>query len=134
MADATSSSKWIRGCAIAAGIIAILGCCGFGVAGVACGGVMNVGQAAQLETISTSLHAAAIGSPRVVEYDAELTRFDAMRPSVGFLTFGVLTNRFNDANADQHITPEELDHIMLLIVDIDNHGGNVDLAQYPGGR
>jgi multimeric flavodoxin WrbA len=51
----------------------------------------------------------------------------------GFLTFGVISNRFNTANADGRIDETELDHLMLLVVDIDNHGGNVDINQYPGG-
>lgn len=134
MADGSSSNNWVKGCAIAAGVVALLGCCGFGAFSIMCGGLMNVGQETQLQTISTSLHGATAGHPRAAEYEAELGRFDAQRSSVGFLTFGLLNNRWTDANADGHIDAAELDHLMELIVDIDQHGGNVDVNSYPGGR
>lgn len=134
LADETSNNKWLKGCAIAAGVVAILGCCGFGAFSIACGGLMNVGQETQLQMISTQLHGATTGHPRAAEYQAELARFDAMRPSVGFLTFGLLNNRFTDAEADGSINAAELDHLMELIVAIDQGGGNVDVNAYPGGR
>jgi hypothetical protein len=132
--ETSSNNTMLKGCAIAFGVTALLGCCGAGVAMFACGGIMNVGQEAQLQMYSASMHAAAAGHPRAAEYEAELQRFDAIRPSIGFLTFGVLSNRFNTANDnDGRIDEAELDHLMLLVVDIDNHGGNVDINQYPGG-
>jgi hypothetical protein len=131
--EASSNNTMIKGCAIAFGVTALLACCGLGIGMFACGGLMNFGQETQLQVISASMHAAASLHPRSAEYEAELQRFDALRPSVGFLTFGVISNRFNTANADGRIDETELDHLMLLVVDIDNHGGNVDINQYPGG-
>lgn len=133
MTEASSNNTMLKGCAIAFGVTALLGCCGAGIAMFACNGVMNVGQEAQLQMYSTTMHAAAVAHPRAAEFEAELQRFDTVRPSIGFLTFGVLSNRFNAANMDGRIDEGELDHLMLLVVDIDNTGGNVDLNQYPGG-
>jgi hypothetical protein len=134
VAEGQSNNNMVKGCAIAAGVVAILGCCGFGVFSIACGGLMNVGQETQLGVISSQLHASTTGNPRAAEYEAELTRFDGVRPSVTFLTFGVLSNRYNDAMADGRIDATELDHVMELIRDIDARNGNVDISQYPGGR
>jgi hypothetical protein len=135
MTDAgADQSKRTKGCAIAAGVAGVLGCCMGGSFLVMCGGLLGVGQETQLQTISTDLHAACIGHPRSIEYEAELVRFDATRSEVGWMTFGVLNNRYTDANADGVIRPEELDHLMVLVADIDARGGNVDLASYPSGR
>lgn len=134
MAEGSSDNTWLKGCGIAAGAFAILGCCGFVIFGFACGGLMNVGQSSQLGIISASLRAATPGHPRATEYVAELDRFDGVRESVGFMTFGLLNNRFEDARRDGTIDPGELDHLMELVADIDQHGGNVDLGQYPTGR
>ena len=46
----------------------------------------------------------------------------------------MLSNRVTDAQQDGRIDEAELDRIMLLVVDIDEHGGNVDINQYPGAR
>lgn len=124
----------LKGCAIAFGVTALLGCCGAGIASLACGGLVNAGQGIQLEQFSSALHVAAANHPRATEYEAELQRFDAVRPSIGFLTFSVLSNRVTDAQQDGRIDEAELDRIMLLVVDIDEHGGNVDINQYPGAR
>lgn len=134
MADGQSNNNWVKGCAIAAGVVALLGCCGTGAFMFMCGGLVNVGQEAQIEMISGRLPAATAGHPRATEYEAELTHFDSIRPQVGFLTFGVLNNRFTDATVDGTISPEELDHLMELVRDIDAHGGDVDINAYPGGR
>ncbi|MBX7193573.1 MAG: hypothetical protein K1X94_16070 [Sandaracinaceae bacterium] len=130
----SSTNPWLLGCGIAAGIGLVLGCCGFGIFTFACGGLVSVGQESQLQLISASLHAETPGHPRAAEYDAELVRFDAVRPSIGFLTFGTLNNRFEDSRADGTIDDAELDHLMELVRDIDDHGGNVDMNQYPEGR
>ena len=134
MSEGSSNDTWKKGCAIAAALVFILGCCGFVAGTFACGGVMNVGQETALGTISGSLRAAAGAHPRAAEYTAELNRFDVMRPSVAFITFGILNNRYTEALADGSISNEELDRLMLLVADIDNSGGSVDLARYPGGR
>lgn len=123
----------IMGCAIAAGVACLLGCCVFGAMALGCGGLMNVGQTAALGDMSRTMHAATPGHPRAAEYEQELQRFDALQPSIGFLTFGILSNRYNAAYADGVIDAAELDHLMLLVTDIDASGGNVDMARYPGG-
>lgn len=134
MSEGSSNDTWKKGCAIAAALVFILGCCGFIAGTFACGGVMNVGQETQLATISSSLRVAAGAHPRAAEYTAELDRFDSMRSSVAFLTFGILNNRYTDALMDGSISNEELDGLMLLVTDIDNSGGSVNLGAYPGGR
>ncbi|MBN8611689.1 MAG: hypothetical protein J0L92_13935 [Deltaproteobacteria bacterium] len=134
MTESSSSNNWVKGCAIVGGVVALLSCCGFGIFAFACGGLMDAGQDTQLQVISASLHAATPGHPRAAEYETELGRFDAMRPNVSFLTFGVLNNRFEAARRDDGtIDAAELDHLMELVTDIDNSGGNVDLNRYPGG-
>lgn len=133
MAEASNNDTFLKGCLIAGGVAALLGCCGFGIATIACGGLFSFGQEEQLRLVSATLHAETIGHPRAAEYEAELARFDATRPNIGFLTFGVLSNRFQAAQADGSIDDAELDHLMELVTDIDARGGNVDMAQYPNG-
>lgn len=134
MADGSSNNNWVKGCLIAAGVLLVLGCCGFGISTVACGSLFGAGEDAQLQIISTTLRSATNGHPRAAEYQAELDRFDTVRSHVAFLTFGILNNRFTDAEADGSISPADLDHIMELIVDIDQHDGTVDMNAYPSGR
>jgi hypothetical protein len=134
MTESGSSDAWIKGCAIVGVVVALLGCCGFGVFMLACGGLMSVGQEQQLQILSASLHAETPGHPRAAEYEAELERFDAIRPNIGFMTFSVLNDRFDRARRDGTIDDAELDRLMEIVVDVDTHGGNVDISAYTQER
>ena len=127
-------AKWKKGCLIAGAIFLILGCCGSVLGGFACNSAYTRGQSMMSEQLVANLRRACEGNPRETEYLAELDHFEQTRAQVGFVSFSIVTNRFSDISADDVIDAEELDRMMLLIVDIHEHNGDVNLADYPSGR
>jgi hypothetical protein len=134
MSEETNSGMWKKGCLIAAAVVLMLGCCGFVLGSFACNSAYTAGQQLMSEQLVAGLRQASEGHPREAEYLAEIDHYEQTRTQIGLVTFSIVTNRYGDISADRTITPEELDRMMALLIDIHAHNGNVNIADYPGAR
>ena len=53
---------------------------------------------------------------------------------IGFLTFGIIENRFNEVTLDGQVTDAEFDHLMKLVDDIIAKDGQISIQDYPAGK
>ena len=134
MTENSGGGAWKRGCAIAGVVVLVLACLGCIVIGFTCRGLYGLGQEQLVNQTIALARAAATEHPRRAEYEAELTNFATVGPSMGMIAMTILQNRVQDVRADGTITPDELDHLMTLIADIDAHQGEIAVGAYPQMR
>lgn len=124
------------GCIIAVAVALVLVCLGGVALSLSCGSLFNFGQRERINQISMQLRASLTGNPNAAVYEQDLRGLDQLNRdgNVSFMAFGVLENRVKDASRDGVISPEEMDHVMALIRDINAGNGNINLQSYPQGR
>ena len=126
-----------RGCLGSAFLLGPLAaCCGGAMAFGLLGGSFDVVRDQVLVKIVADLRTTAEQQGSLEANQGALTQLDELRAQqhIGWMAFSVLTNRWTDAKADQQITAEELERLMVLVRDIDARGGTIDAADYPEGR
>lgn len=122
---------------IALGIAGALGCVASLAIAVSCRGCMQMGEAQATRQITAGYRAAARGTPDEAADEADLRALEQLGDagSLSIVSFGVLSNRFNDALAnDGRIDADELHHGMELVHDIVAGNGSVPMERYPDGR
>lgn len=127
----------MRGCMIALGVAAALGCIGSVGIAIGCRGCMQMGEAQATRQIAAGYRAATSGSPTETGDLADLRALEQLGDagSISIVAFGVLSNRYNDAiGNDGRIDADELHLGMELVHDIVNGHGSIDVDHYPAGR
>ena len=126
-----------RGCLLSALLLGGLAvACGGAIAWGVLGGGFDIARDQALAKIIADLRNTAEAQGSLEENRGELAQLDELRLQrrVGWLAFSVLMNRWTDVKTDHVITEAELEHVMLVVRDIDARSGDIDPAQYPEGR
>jgi hypothetical protein len=129
-------SPVVRGCLIAGAFGVFLACIGGSVLVYSCMGVVSLGTTQAVRNVADGYRSAAIRAGEESTYDADLRQLVVLQDEghLAFLTFGILSNRFEDARRDGIIDTDDLHHGMELIHDIVIGNGTVNIEQYPEAR
>ena len=96
-----------------------------------------MGEAQATRQITAGYRAAATGTHDEAADEADLRALEQLgdRGSLSLVSFGVLSNRYNAAIAnDGRIDADELHHGMELVHDIVLSNGSVAMERYPDGQ
>lgn len=129
-------SPVVRGCLIAGAFGLVVACLGGSALAYSCVGLVSFGTTQAVHNIADGYRASAIRAGEESTYDADLRQLLVINDEghLAFITFGILSNRFEDARRDGIIDADELHHGMELVHDIVIGNGTVDIDQYPDAR
>jgi hypothetical protein len=126
-----------RGCLMVLGIAAAIGCIASAGIVMSCPGCMQIGESQAIRQITGAYRTAAAGAGEADTDEPALHALEGLGDtgSITLLAFGILSNRYQDALAnDGRIDVVELHRGMELVHDIVDGQGTIVLDRYPEGR
>jgi hypothetical protein len=132
----SSMSPVVRGCLIAGAFGLFLACVAGSVLAYSCMGLVSMGTSQFVHELADAYRASAARAGEESTYDADLRRLVIIGDAgqISLVSFGILSNRYQDARRDGIIDTDELHHGMELIHDVVIGDGEVRIEQYPTGR